>query len=288
MVVTVNSIHANSVPLRVLIDGRIQDLIEVVDRGLQYGDGLFETIRIQEGCPCQWGRHLDRLTFGAKRLGIARPDPECLVAEIATVAHGLKDSVLKLILTRGSGGRGYRPPVSPEPRRILFTYPLPPDPFRSWEEGVVVRFCQTPASINPALAGIKHLNRLDSVLASREWTDPAIAEGLMFDSSGGLVGGTKTNLFRWDGARLLTPPVDRSGIAGTLRALTLEIAAQAGIDCAEARLDRAALDRARGLFLTNAIVGVWPVRELAEHSFDLTRLPWPLLDAVRQAAHTPG
>lgn len=276
------------VPLRVLIDGQVQDLIEVIDRGFQYGDGLFETIRIQEGCPCQWGRHLDRLTFGARRLGIARPDPECLVAEIATLVDGINNGVLKLIMTRGSGGRGYRPPASSDPRHILLIYPLPSDPFRFWEEGVVVRDCQTPASINPALAGIKHLNRLDSVLASREWTDPAIAEGLMFDPTGGVVGGTRTNLFRWDGARLLTPPVDRSGIAGTLRALTLEMAARAGIDCTEARLERADLDRARGLFLTNAIVGVWPVRELAGRSFDLTDLPWDLLDAVRQAAHTPG
>lgn len=274
--------------MRVLVDGRRQDLIEVIDRGLQYGDGLFETIRIRDGAPCQWQRHLDRLAFGAGRLGIPSPDPESLSEEIVDAARGLDDGMLKLILTRGCGGRGYRPPDSPQPRRILLTYPLPHDPFGSWEEGVSVRYCRTPASINPALAGIKHLNRLDSVLASREWSDPTIAEGLMLDPSGGVVGGTRTNLFLWDGTRLLTPPVDRSGIAGTRRALIMDLAAQSGLDCVESRLDPADLGRARGVFLTNAIVGIWPVRELAGHSFDLTCLPWSLLDAVRQAAQTPG
>ncbi|AFL72113.1 aminodeoxychorismate lyase [Thiocystis violascens DSM 198] len=274
--------------MRVLVDGRGQDLLEVVDRGLQYGDGLFETIRLRDERPCQWQRHLDRLACGAGRLGIPSPDPKSLAAEIADAAHGLDDGVLKLILTRGRGGRGYRPPDSPQPRRILLTYPLPLDPLGSWEEGVSVRYCRTPASINPALAGIKHLNRLDSVLGSREWSDPTIAEGLMLDPSGGVVGGTRTNLFLWDGRRLLTPPVDRSGIAGTRRALTMDLAAQSGLDCVESRLEPADLSLARGLFLTNAIVGIWPVRELAGHSFDLTRLPWSLLDAVRQAAQTPG
>ncbi|WP_132977420.1 aminodeoxychorismate lyase [Thiobaca trueperi] len=275
-------------PLRVVIDGRNQDLIEVIDRGLQYGDGLFETIRIHAGQPCQWRRHLERLMLGAGRLGIQPPDPGILEAEVLSLTQTLDHGVLKLILTRGSGGRGYRPPESSAPRRILLTYPLPPDPEPSWRTGVRVRYCQTPASMNPALAGIKHLNRLDSVLARREWSDPAIAEGLMLDPSGALVGGTMTNVFLWDGNRLLTPPVEQSGIAGTVRALTLELAVQMGIDCLETRLAPADLEQAHGLFLTNAIAGIWPVRELAGQRFDLNRLPWILLDRVQQSAHTPG
>jgi 4-amino-4-deoxychorismate lyase len=251
---------------------------------VQYGDGLFETIRLHDGQLCQWARHLHRLTGGANRLGIPLPEPAQLTAEVFDFAResvgALTDGVVKLLLTRGSGGRGYRPPAAPAPHRILLLYPLPPAPATAWQTGIRVRFCHTPATINPALAGIKHLNRLDAVLARREWDDPTLAEGLMCDANGALVGGTMTNLFVWTGDHLLTPPVDRSGIAGTRRALTLELATKLGIDWQETPLVPADLDRARGLFLTNALIGVWPVRELAGQQFDLAALPWALCNAV--------
>ncbi|QIK38070.1 aminodeoxychorismate lyase [Caldichromatium japonicum] len=273
--------------VHILIDGQEQDQVPALDRAIQYGDGLFETIRIVEGRPCQWQRHLDRLSIGAERLGIPLPDVALWVAEAAELIQGQSDGVLKLILTRGEGGRGYRPPDHPKIRRLVLVYPPPntPDP---WQQGVGVRYCQTPAAINPALAGIKHLNRLDSVLARAEWDEPGIAEGLMFDATGVLVGGTMTNVFLWDGARLLTPPVDRAGIAGTVRGLTLELAARMGVECLVTRLDLEALDQVQGLFLTNSLIGVWPVRELAGRRFDLTRLPWALINRIHQTAFTPG
>jgi 4-amino-4-deoxychorismate lyase len=275
-------------PSRVLIDGRPGDRLSILDRALHYGDGLFETIRLAAGYPCQWQRHMDRLILGAERLGIDMPDTALLAAEAAEVTWGQREGILKLILSRGEGGRGYAPPVPAVPRRLFLTYPLSSAQGRDWRQGVAVRYCQTPVSINPVLAGIKHLNRLDSVLARAEWNDPAVAEGLMFESTGELVSGTMTNVFLWDGRCLMTPPVDRGGIAGTVRGLTLELAARLGIDCLVTRLDRAALDQARGLFLTNSIVGVWPVRELGGRRFDLAQLPWNLLDRLYQAACTPG
>ncbi|QGU33105.1 aminodeoxychorismate lyase [Thermochromatium tepidum] len=275
-------------PSRILIDGRPGDRLSVLDRALHYGDGLFETIRLAAGAPCQWQRHMDRLILGAERLGIESPETALLAAEAAELIDGQGEGVLKLILSRGDGGRGYAPPPSAPPRRLLLIYPLPPAQGPDWRRGVVVRHCQTPVSINPLLAGIKHLNRLDSVLARAEWKDPAIAEGLMFDANGDLVGGTMTNVFLWDGRCLMTPPVDRSGIAGTVRGLTLELAAHLGIECLVMRLDRAALDQACGLFLTNSIIGVWPVRALEGRRFDLALLPWDLLDRLYQAACTPG
>lgn len=278
----------SSAPLKILINGQIQGLIEVADRSLHYGDGLFETIRVRDGRLCRWPQHDRRLAFGAMRLGIPRPEPDPLLTEALSIAHGLDDGVLKIILTRGIGGRGYRPPPAALPQRILLTYPLPPAADRFREAGVAVRYCRTFASVNPALAGIKHLNRLDSVLARHEWDDPAIVEGLMFDPFGALVGGTMTNVFLWDGERFLTPSLERSGIAGTLRALLIEMATASGIDCIETQLERGALEQASGLLLTNAIAGVWPVRELAGRSFVPARLPLDLLRAVHQAARTPG
>nr|WP_207280934.1 aminodeoxychorismate lyase [Thiocystis violacea] len=271
-----------------MIDGQAGDRISVLDRGLHYGDGLFETVRVSYGRPCQWSRHLNRLSLGAERLGIPMPDTAVLSAEAAEVSRGRGDGILKIILSRGGGGRGYRPPEPALSTRLLMAYSLVSDQEHLWREGVIARYCQTPASINPALAGIKHLNRLDSVLARAEWCDPAIAEGLMFDASGSLVGGTMTNVFSWDGSRLLTPPVDQGGIAGTIRGLTLELAARASVDCLVTRLDRGALDQSQGLFLTNAVIGVWPVRELQGRRFDLGSLPWGLLTTLYQAARTPG
>lgn len=274
--------------MRVLVDGEAVDRLSVLDRAFHYGDGLFETIRLSGGRPCQWQRHLDRLNLGAERLGIPIPSARRLGDEAIEAARGLDRGILKLVLSRGSGGRGYRPPADPDPIRVFLTYPLAVSDPESFTQGVVVRYCQTPASINPTLAGVKHLNRLDSVLARREWEDAGVAEGLMMDPLGSLVGGTMSNLFLWDGGRLLTPSLDRSGIAGTVRGLTLELAARMGIECLVMRLEPTDVKRGLGLFLTNAIIGVWPVREIEGRYFDLGRLPWDLLEAVRQAAHTPG
>ncbi|RKT46711.1 aminodeoxychorismate lyase [Thiocapsa rosea] len=280
---------------RVLVDGREHDRIPVGDRGLHYGDGLFETILIRDGMPCLWDRHMARLALGADRLGLPRPPPSVLREEAVRIGTELDNGVLKLILTRGVGGRGYRPPASPHPRRILLSYASSPtadacvndDVNDGVNGGVAIRYCETPASVNPCLAGIKHLNRLDAVLARREWDDPQIAEGLMCDEVGNLVGGTMTNLFVWDGVALVTPSVSRSGIAGTVRALVLESAARAGIACVERPVTRRMLEEAAGLFLTNARIGVWPVSRLADRRFDTERLPLDFLSAVRRAAQTP-
>ncbi|NEX21130.1 aminodeoxychorismate lyase [Thiorhodococcus mannitoliphagus] len=271
-------------PLRTLIDGEEADHLSVLDRGLHYGDGLFETILLRDGRPCQWQRHLERLLLGAERLAIPTPDVRLLREEAWRAAHALSSGVLKLILSRGAGGRGYRPPRAPNPIRIFLAYPLPAAGAQDWRQGIAVRYCQTPASINPALAGIKHLNRLDSVLARLEWGDAAVAEGLMLDPLGSIVGGTMSNLFLWDGARLLSPLLDRCGIAGTVRGLVLHLAATMGIESLLTRLEPDDLSAASGLFLTNSILGVRPVQTLGGARFDLERLPWRLMEAVHEAA----
>jgi len=273
-------------PLRVLIDGVQTGLVPVWDRGIGYGDGLFETVLISRGRPCQWSRHLARLALGCGRLGIPVPSARCLEGEARPLIEGLDAGVLKVLITRGTGGRGYRPPAQPQPRRALLVYPLPVWPPDCYTRGLSVRYCLTRASENRSLAGIKHLNRLDNVLARAEWTDPDIAEGLMLRDDGQVVGGTMSNLFLWTGTTLDTPLLDRAGIAGTVRAMTLELAAGLGIACRERDLRPADLHAARGLFLTNALIGVWPVRRLDGRDYDPGLLPWGLLKAVAQAAQT--
>ncbi len=274
-------------PIRCLIDGVSGRRIPVTDRGLSYGDGLFETLLVRNGRPCQWRRHLDRLGLGCRRLGFPTPAETILADEVGGLLRGIDTGVLKVLVTRGDGGRGYAPRSDARPRRILSLFADADYPAEWPAMGVVARTCRTPANQNPVLAGLKHLNRLDSVLARAEWSDPGIAEGLMAGPGGDFIGGTMTNLFLWDGAGLVTPGVDGCGIAGTVRGLALDLAAEHGIPCVETRLTRADLLGARGLFLTNSIAGVWPVRRLDDHEYDPEDLPLDLISALRQAARSP-
>lgn len=272
--------------MRVLVDGMPGTTLPVWDRGFGYGDGLFETVLVREGKPCQWPRHLARLAAGCLRLGLPPPPDALLDAEARLLLDGSREGVLKVLVTRGTGGRGYRPPPLPRPSRVLLLYPPPSYPGDWVTRGVRVRWCRTPASQNRSLAGIKHLNRLDSVLARSEWDDPQVAEGLMMREDGRVVGGTMTNLFLWSGQRLDTPLLDQAGIGGTVRALTFELAARLGITCRESHLTARDLTLARGLFLTNSLIGCWPISDLDSHAYATGELPWPLLQAVTAAART--
>lgn len=270
--------------MAVLIDGAPGERLPVSDRGLSYGDGLFETLALADGGPCLWERHLERLDAGCCRLGIAAPDPGLLRLETAQAIAGRSDGVLKIILTRGSGGRGYRPDPAATPRRILQWFPAPEYP-RSWSvEGVRARFCSTSLGRNPRLAGIKHLNRLEQVLARAEWADPAIAEGLMLDSEGLVIEGTMSNLFVENDGRLLTPRLDRAGVTGVVRALVLEQARAQGIICEERDLAPQDLLEADALFLTGSLIGIWPVRRLGERRYGLGALTLALREAVLASA----
>ena len=252
---------------RVLIDGQSvgqpDGALSVLDRGLHYGDGLFETIACEGGRPRLMERHLQRLAAGCARLGLVPCDGAALAREVRELAAGTSRAIVKLLLTRGiSVARGYALTGSERTLRIALRYEWPGQDPQQVTDGVRVRRATLRLGENPALAGIKHCNRLEQVLARREWTDPGIAEALMFSSSGALVSGTMSNVFLVRGSRVLTPCIDRCGVAGVMRGLVLEIAAAAGISVEERRLDDADLAAAEELFLTNALTGIRPVREL--------------------------
>ncbi|MCX8049387.1 MAG: aminodeoxychorismate lyase [Methylohalobius sp.] len=245
----------------VWVNGRATSHVEVADRGFQYGDGLFETFLVHCGVPVFWQAHLERLKRGCERLGILFPDPDRLRQEAEVICAAREQGVLKLALTRGIGGRGYAPPKEAKPTQVFSFHSLPAN-LPQIQRGVKVRACRTHLGINPDLAGIKHLNRLEQVLARREWDDPSIYEGLMCDWEGWLVEGIMTNLFwRRDGI-LFTPRLDRCGVAGIARAWVLERAAEWGIEMQEVRVGPRALAEAEEVFLTNSVVGIVPVVEL--------------------------
>ncbi len=273
-----------------LIDGQPRDSIDARDRGLHYGDGLFETIAVKDARPLLWPEHMARLADGCRRLGLPLPNPDLLRREAAAEIAESGFGVLKIMLTRGCGGRGYRPPADPDITRILAFHPAPDYPPEFWTKGVRVRLCNTRLGMNPALAGMKHLNRLEQVLARREWDDDGIVEGLMRDSAGNLLEGTMSNLFLVNSQRLLTPALDQCGVAGVMRKKVLETASEVGIHCRIADVSLQELERADALFLTNALIGIWPVRQVDGQSFSLDAIPAPLRERIAPYAllPTPG
>jgi 4-amino-4-deoxychorismate lyase len=248
-------------PAGIWINGSPGRRIDCLDRGLQYGDGLFETMRVRDGRVRLLEYHLDRLFDACRRLAIGAPRRAALRAELGARAKPHADAVLKLILTRGPGGRGYRPSGSERCTRVLFLSVGPPAPAQTPRR---VRICATPLGTNPALAGLKTLNRLESVLARSEWRDERVWEGLMRDGDGNLICGTMSNLFVRRGSVLTTPTLDRCGIAGVMRRWVLGEAESVGLRAREGRLAMGHLRAAEEVFLTNAVAGVVSVR-LIEH-----------------------
>lgn len=245
------------------IDGEPCDRVPADDRGLQYGDGLFETIRLEEGVARHWERHLARLERGCERLGMPSPSRAALTADRDAAARRQSHGVLKIVVTRGSGGRGYAPPSDPVIRRITSTTPLPDWRADDYSRGIRIAVCETRAAISPELAGLKHLGRLENVLARDELRDSGWSEGIMLDDEGRVVGATMSNLFVTTEGRLMTPPVDYAGVAGTTRERVLAWARQAGVEVSESELTVADCRSADEIFLCNAVRGIIPVRELA-------------------------
>lgn len=264
----------------ILVDGEVRDGVPADDRGLAYGDGAFETLRVLGGVAPWLARHHARLAATCAALGFVAPESATLAADIARVAEGAPRAVVKVIVTRGSGRRGYAPPAVARPRRIVSTHPWPAHPAANWREGVRLRWCATRLSDQAPLPGAKHLGRLAQVLARAEWDDPSIAEGLMLDGTGGVVEGTASNLFAVVEDVLITPPITGAGVAGVARGWILERGASFDRGAVERRLMPADLARASELFVCNAVIGVWPVRELAGGIYPVGPVTTALRDAL--------
>jgi len=223
-------------------------------RGFAYGDGIFETMRVHRGTVPWWAAHRTRLEAGAARLALALPEITDIERELRALFDDDGDGVAKLIVSRGDGGRGYAPAPEAAPLWRLSRHELPP---ASREGGLVLRWCETRLALQPALAGIKHCNRLEQVLARGEWRDPGIDEALMRSTEGDVVCATSANLFILHGDRWSTPAVDRCGVAGTCRAWML---AETGAN--ETRVAIEDVRTADSALLCNAVRGILPVARL--------------------------
>jgi 4-amino-4-deoxychorismate lyase len=266
-------------PSRCLVNGIEGAPLDPLDRGLHYGDGVFRTLRVDHGQPRWWPDHLAKLAADAAHLGIPCPDAASWQADLAQLGGRLSGGILKLLVTRGSGQRGYRPPASSQPTRILIhdsTLPLSD----AWPAaGINVRFCTLRMAAQPALAGIKHLNRLENVMARAEWDDPDIHEGLLLDTSGQVVCAVMSNLFLWRGGELITPRLDQCGVAGVTRARVMHLAAAAaGMAVRESELGSDDLLAAEEVMLCNSVMGLRRIARLGDRVW-----PEPLVSPRLQA-----
>ena len=249
--------------MSVTLNGRpLVDGVSPYDRGLHYGDGLFETIVCVNGRARFLSLHLERLSLGCERLRIALGDVEPLRKEIqAAAAAG--DALIKVIVTRGEAvARGYGPSGSEVPSRFVFRYPLPPENVAASRDGIRAAVAKLRYGENPLLAGLKHLNRLEQVLARSEIPPEDAAELLVFSRTGFLVSGTMSNVFVVFKERVLTPKLDVCGVAGVMRRVILREAVASGVHAIEGVINDVDLTQADEVFVTNARVGIWPVRTL--------------------------
>jgi len=257
----------------VAVNGVLGASVSSLDRGFIYGDGLFETCRLHQGEPLLWALHVQRLSLGAERLGIPlnleQLESQRRQIQIAAAQDWPLNGVLKVILTRGQGGRGYAPPTDPSPSLCWQFFP---GIKASWADnalrGIQLRVCDRQLPENPDLAGLKHLNRLDYVLARSEWANE-YPEGLLLDRQGHVIEGTLSNLFAWVDDQLCTPALEVAGVAGVMRRFIMDtLAPQLGISVVERSLTMEDLARARELFMCNSVFGIWPVIRLVPNGLD--------------------
>ena len=240
-----------------LVNGRESRQLDVADRGFHYGDGVFETIAFRQGRPQLWHRHLQRLQQACQRLSLTAVDEAQWLADIEALQPP-EDAVIKLIVSRGPSGRGYAWQKGDTVSRVTAVYPWP-DYASENSRGIQTRICQTPVSMNPALAGIKHLNRLDNVLARNEWRDSDIVEGFMLDMNQHIIEGTMSNVFCVLDRHIYTPALDHAGVAGIMRGLIMELCREMGLELSVIDISRENFLQMDSVFICNSLIGIWPV-----------------------------
>jgi len=270
--------------------GQDLDSLSLTDRGYHYGDGLFETIAIVNGQICLWDQHATRLCKGCRHLGLEIPDRRQMKDQVDQLASLQKNSVVKILISAAGAGRGYRR-TDNKINCSMHLYEWPDStPIKANQSGIRIRICDLRLSQQPALAGLKHLNRLENVLAATElagWNDSSISEGLLFDHDNHLIEGISSNVFIKIDRQLFTPQLDRNGIDGVVRQLLMATAEQMGAPVSLTRIGREMLEEADAVYLTNSIRGVQHVGEIVNlKHFTAANADHPVISQVKELVHT--
>jgi 4-amino-4-deoxychorismate lyase len=242
-----------------LVNGRFANNISLDNRGLAYGDGLFETILVRKGSALWLDEHLQRLAQDARRLRIPC-ETDVLAGDCSRLLAnlGANDAILKIVLTRGTVSRGYSP-LAAASDRIVSLSSVVPASLRYWQQGVALGLCQTRLARQPQLAGIKHLNRLEQVLAAGEMQRRGFDEGLVLDETGKIIEATRSNVFMAVAGSLVSPSLNDCGVNGIMRQQILAAAERLGLRLKVGVVEMSALRNADEVFICNSVIGIWPV-----------------------------
>ena len=255
------------------INGKLTNKISVEDRAVQYGDGVFETIAAKDRSLAFWKEHYQRLNKGCKILKIKCPSEPFLKKEINKfikktihIRYGSRQ-VLKIIISRGIGGRGYNPPRNSKPTRILGIYNWPSWPGTNSIKGIRMDVCRTRISAQPFLSQIKHLNRLEQIIARSEWQNKSISESIMLDLNGNVIEGTMSNIFGVKKNIFYTPNIKFAGVEGIMRGVILKLLKRNKEKYVIKEITLKELLKFDEVFVCNSIFGIWPVIKISKKKF---------------------
>lgn len=255
-----------------LINGSFNQAISPFDRGFSYGDGVFRTLKMINGQPQHWPQHYQKLVADCAAISIVCPSAELLVNDMLQLFKPDEIAVAKIIITRGEGERGYAPPAVTAPTRVIIKSSVPKYTDTNYTQGVALHVCNTHLNAQPKLAGIKHLNRLENVLARMEWKNDAIFDGLMLDSAGNVIECTMSNIFARFGDELITPDLSQCGVAGITRQQIIVHAKPLKLNVKVAPITLEQLLKADEIVTCNSLYGAFQVNKIGNQSIPLSDL----------------
>ena len=251
-----------------LVNGNFDQAISPFDRGFSYGDGIFRTLKIVNGLPQHWPQHYQKLVADCAVIGIVCPSAELLMSDFlqlfavdATLNEAATDkvAVAKIIITRGESKRGYAPPAITTPMRVILKSAMRQYANVNYIEGVSLHVCETRLATQPKLAGIKHLNRLENVMARMEWQDESHFDGLMLDQQGNVIECTMSNIFARFNDTLITPDLSQCGVAGITRQAIIGLSDPLNLKIEITQLSLQHLIEADEVIICNSLYGVFQV-----------------------------
>lgn len=249
-----------------LINGSFDHVISPLDRGFAYGDGIFRTFVMHDSQPEYWPLHYQKLVADCAAINIVCPSAELLMSDLQQLFLPDELAVAKIIITRGEGSRGYTPPAITAPTRVVVKSLMPEYPAERFSVGVHLTVCATRLAPQAKLAGIKHLNRLENVLARMEWGSDyiasGIADGIMLDMQGNVIECTAANIFARFGDTLITPSLNLCGVAGVTRQRIMSIAHALSLKVSEETFDLKKLLSADEAIICNSLYGAWQVHKV--------------------------
>ena len=272
--------------MTVLINGEHGSALSVYDRGLLYGQSLFETIAIADEQACLLTEHMQRLQAGAAVLGIPF-DLAAVQADISTLATGQQKAVIRATLTMGEGGRGYLNPSEPQACRIVSLHSYPEHPQSHWQSGIELGLAEIRLGQQAALAGLKHGNRLEQIIARSQW-QPSWHEALLLDQQNHVIEATQSNIFVLKGEQLTTPDLSLCGVNGVMREFVLSQANKLGVQARCMSLSVADIEQADAVFVCNSVIGLWPVKQFFKQRYNDFTLATNLLDIMIKNGAIPN